>query len=322
MFKIGFSSQYYFLKTIYVSGLLFIVIGIVTLILNDINPFLDFATPFIILFIYSTSKIILTLSSLFIHIFKIWEIEKEQKETNTDNNDKLFNDNDNNNQNKSKILDIKEQETLIEENIKTERLILDMTKKQFIAQNKKWLRDEIQNIITPRTLLKNKKLIIKELGKKYSGVVKTDYNILPVKFYSPNNSLNNDNETDNDNENQSEINSDNYSYNSRKNNFKSKTKKNKKILEILKIWKNRANLNTKLMKIIKLTILEMKKKKCCICGNENNLDVFYTGNLVNAFINYLKEKNKRMDNYKEIDFKIYFKNVEKNNIETRCINCY
>ena len=156
------------------------------------------------------------------------------------------------------------------------------------------------------------------MGKKYSNIVKTDYNILPVKFYSPNNSLNNENENDN----QSEINSDNDSYNNRINKFKSKTKKNKKILEILKIWRNRANLNKKLMKIIKLTILEMKNKKCCICGNVNNLDVFYNGNLVNTFINYLKKNNTRMDNFKEIDFKIYFKNVEKNNIETRCINCY
>ena len=319
MFKIGFSSQYYYLKTIYVSGLLFIVIGIVTLILNEINPFLDIATPLIILFVYITLKIIYVLSSYIIHILKIWEVEKEEINQDNKNENILKELNDN----KSKIgekyfeVDVKEQVQIIEENLKTERLILENTRNQFIAQNKQWLRDEIQNIITPRTLLHNKKKLIEVLGKKYSNDIKTDINVLPVKFYSP---VNSSNEND---DNESEFNSDKSSYKRRKKNFKTKTKKNNNniIKEILRIWKNRAKLNKKLMKIIRLTILEMKDKKCCICGIENSLKVIYDGNIINTFISYLKEKNETMNNFSEIGFKIYFKNIEKNNIKTKCISC-
>ena len=324
MFKLGFSSQYYFLKTIYVSGLLFIVIGIVTLILNEINPFLDLATPLIFVFVYITLKIILVFSSIFIHIFKIWEIDKNQKDAHDNKILKILKDIDNEKKKKYKLDNkkwekyIKDQEQIIEENLKTERLILDNTKKQFIAQNKQWFRDEIENIITPRTLLQNKKQLIKVLGKKYSKNVKTNYNILSVKLYSPNNSLNNFTESNIDN---NDINSENLSYIDRKNNFKFKTKNNNIVLEILRIWRNRTNLNKRLMKMMKLTIIEMKKKKCCECGSKNNLNVVYVGDMINSFVNFLKEHKKTMDNFKDIDFKIYFKNTEKNKIKTLCINC-
>ena len=89
----------------------------------------------------------------------------------------------------------------------------------------------------------------------------------------------------------------------------------------MRIWKNRAILNKKLMKIMRLTILEMKDKKCCICGIENSLKVIYEGKIINTFISYLKEKNETMNNFSEIDFKIYFKNIEKNNVKTKCISC-
>ena len=320
MFKIGFSSQYYYLKTIYVSGLLFIVIGIVTLILNEINPFLDIATPFIILFVYVTLKIIYVLSSYIIHILKIWEVEKEEISQESKNKKILKELNDNKSKFGSKSFeeDIKEKEQIIEvieENLKTERLILEITRNQFIEQNKQWLRNEIQNIITPRTLLQNKKKLIEVLGKKYSNDIKADINILPVKFYSP---VNSSNENDDD---ESEFNSDDFSYKRRKQNFKTKTKNNNIIKDILRIWKNRAILNKKLMKIMRLTILEMKDKKCCICGIENSLKVIYEGNIINTFISYLKEKNETMNNFSEIDFKIYFKNIEKNNVKTKCISC-
>ena len=302
MFKIGFSSQYYYLKTIYVSGLLFIVIGIVTLILNEINPFLDIATPFIILFVYITLKIIYVLSSYIIHILKIWEIEKEEISKDSKNKKILKELNGNKSKIDSKYFeeDKKEKEQIIEvieDNLKTERLILEITRNQFIEQNKQWLRNEIQNIITPRTLLQNKKKLIEVLGKIYSNDIKADINILPVKFYSPVNSSR------------------------RKQNFKTKIKKNNIIKDILRIWKNRAILNKKLMKIMRLTISEMKDKKCCICGIENSLKVIYEGNIINTFISYLKEKNEAMNNFSEIDFKIYFKNIEKNNVKTKCISC-
>ena len=321
MFKIGFSSQYYYLTTFYASGLLLIVIGLVTLILNGINPFLDIATPLIILFIYITLKLNLTFFSLFIHLFKIWEIDKENNISNINNN---LNENDNKNKIEKhpfegekwdKIKFIKEQEQLIEENLKTERLILDITKKQFIAQNKKWLKDEINSIITPRTLLQNKLKLIEVLGKKYSKEIKTNYNILPVKLYSPNNSYNKENDDED------EINSSDYSFKNRKKIFKKKSKKNKIVIDILRIWKNRIKLNKKLKKIIRLAILDLKKNKCCICGNENNLNVAYEGNLINTFFKYLKESHQTMNNFKELDFKIYFKKAEEFKIKTKCINC-
>ena len=47
MYKLCFSSQYYYLKSIYMSGLCFVTIGITTVIVNEINPFADSATIFI-----------------------------------------------------------------------------------------------------------------------------------------------------------------------------------------------------------------------------------------------------------------------------------
>ena len=60
-----------------------------------------------------------------------------------------------------------EQEEIIKENLRTERLILEMTRKQFVNNNKKWLQNVISDIITPRTLILNKEKIIKVLKKKY-----------------------------------------------------------------------------------------------------------------------------------------------------------
>ena len=330
MFKLGFSSQYYYLKTFYVSGLLFIDIGAVTMMLNSINPFYDLATPFVILFVYVTLKLVMMGSSALIHRYEIWDIEKKPEEKNENENENkekskkenlikplAINDTDWN-----RIQYISEQENIFKENLRSERLVLETTKKQFIAHNKKWLRDNIQNIITPRTLLRNKTRLIEILSKKFNEEeIKEEGKIIPFKFYSSikkgkHKGSSESNQSENESEiNKSQINS------TKKIEFMKKARNESFIKEILKIWRNKANLNQKLKKMIKITLIKMKKNKCEICGNNDSLSVIYVGNLINVFIKFLKEKHQSLDDYKKEDFLEYFKEHEENNVKTKCSRC-
>ena len=317
MYKLCFSSQYYYLKSVYMSGLCFVTIGITTVIVNKINPFADFATIFIFIVAFIICYVVYKITSFIFHVLKIWHIYEEKK-----NDADIMNVKSNtiktivrknaippipiSEENWNKVKYLIEQKKLITENLRTEKLIMDITRKQFVNNNRKWLQDVIGEILTPKTIILNKKKIIKVLMKKYKDTIQADIDLESMRFYSKHNTIDS---------------KDSYESKEFREDYLVKFNKNKMYKEILIIWKKRAQLFIKLMNIVKLIINDMKKNKCEICGNFSFLKSVYKGNLINLFFDFLQEKNQTVENFDVLDFKIYFKDNGKKDIITLCSNC-
>ena len=172
MYKLCFSSQYYYLKTLYVSGLLYVACGVVTLMLNSHNIFADVATMAIFPTVMGVSKVVQICFTKIAEVMRIWDIEFE-KEGNVEKKEGKKESGSKCKvkgvtiKNWSKVREVIKKDQLREENLKTNRIVKEVTKKKFVAKNKRWLQNEIDNIITARTLIMNKDKIIKLLRKKY-----------------------------------------------------------------------------------------------------------------------------------------------------------
>ena len=196
-----------------------------------------------------------------------------------------------------------EQEEIIKENLRTERLILEMTRKQFVNNNKKWLQNVISDIITPRTLILNKEKIIKVLKKKYKER-EPDVDLESMKFYSPHQSL-----------------EESYESNEFQEEFTNKLEAKPKIKDILTIWKRRAKLEVELKQQIILIVIDMKTKHCEKCGGIVSLSSEYHGDLLKLFFSFLKETRQKILTYDIMMFKKYFIKYGQKDIHTLCINC-
>jgi hypothetical protein len=148
MYKLCFSSQYYYLKSVYMSGLCFVTIGITTVFVNEINPFADSATIFIFIVAFIICYVVYKITSFIFHVLKIWHIYEEKK-----NDADIMNVKSNtiktiirknaippipiSEENWNKVKYLIEQKKLITENLRTEKLIMDITRKQFLNNNRK-----------------------------------------------------------------------------------------------------------------------------------------------------------------------------------------
>ena len=311
MYKLCFSSQYYYLKTIYITGLMSSLCGITTIMLNEVNPFGDVATPFIIVTILIVMKVIQIIFAQIAYLIRVWKVEpyddtldheeslnstKEKSETTTKIKPVIV-------KNWNKLQYLIEQEEIIKENLRTERLILEMTRKQFVNNNKKWLQNVISDIITPRTLILNKEKIIKVLKKKYKER-EPDVDLESMKFYSPHQSL-----------------EESYESNEFQEEFTNKLEAKPKIKDILTIWKRRAKLKVELKQQIILIVIDMKTKHCEKCGGIVSLSSEYHGDLLKLFFSFLKETRQKILTYDIMMFKKYFIKYGKKDIHTLCINC-
>ena len=322
MFKLCFSSQYYFLKTCYMNSLMYTLIGIISLMLNNINPFVDQDTPFIFILVYFTSKLIHFITSYIFLKFKFWAIEEEEVKSNEEEEtieekpkkEIIIKPIAFSRESWEKIRNLKKQNNILKENLKTERFLLEATKKQFVNNNRKYLQNHIGNIITEKLLIKYKEKIISVLKKIFNDKIKSDFcenklNIEDIKFYSPHKQK--------DSESNSESNYSNEFRTEYISNFKEK----KYFYEILSIWKKRAQLNIYLKNQIKLIIIDMKREKCDKCGKKINLKSFFYGDIINVFFNFIHKTNTDLNNFDIINFKMYIKNNSKNYIKTLCLNC-
>ena len=317
MFKLCFSSQYYYLKSIYMSGLMFVTVGITTIMVNEINPFADFATIFIFIVALLIFAFVFKTFAFIFHLMKIWHIYEEDK---IDSNIMKVETKSTktvikrinipplpiSEENWSKVKYLIEQKKLIAENLRTEKLVMDITRKQFVNNNRKWLQDIIGEILTPRTIILNKKKIIKVLMKKYKDSIQADIDLESMRFYSKHNSIDS---------------KDTYESKEFREDYLNKFKKKKINFEILNIWKKRAQLYIKIFNLVKLVIHDMKKNKCEICGKISFLKSVYKGNLINLFFQFLEDKKQSIDDFEVLDFKIYFKKKGKKDVITLCSNC-
>ena len=323
MFKLCFSSQYYFLKTCYMNSLMYTLIGIISLMLNNINPFVDQATPFIFVLVFITSKLTHFVTFLIFKKFKFWVVEEEEDVKSNEEEETLeekpkkeivikpiaFS-----RESWEKIRNLKRQNNILKENLKTERFLLEATKKQFVNNNRKYLQNHIGNIITEKLLIKYKEKIISVLKKIFKDKIKSDFcenklNIEEIKFYSPHKQKDSE-----------ENSSSNYS-NEFRTEYVANFKEKEFFYKILSIWKKRAQLNIYLKNQIKLIIFDLKREKCDKCGKKINLKSFFYGDIINVFFNYINEAKIDLKNFDILNFKLYIKNNSKNYIKTLCLDC-
>ncbi len=341
MEKLNFSSQYYFILSFYANGMIFVILSVVALILRNYNFLGDPAT--IIIFIYDLSVYYLV-EMICIKIgklMKIWHIKEEEEngesfyyfknETNNYKNsviqkgDKTKLNPIMSIKNWDKVRYLKEQEQYLEENLKTERMNLEITRNQFLNLNKKWLQANIGEILTPRTLVLNKKKIIDLMRKQY-GEKSPNLSLDSIKLYNNiNQNIKNDDQEKydsfNDKNNELEKNQEiEYIKHLKKRNLIINIIQNPNLMKIISVWKNRSNFNENLIKNVGFIIKNKKNKKCDICGSFYNLRPINKLDVMQFFLKFIKTYNFTPENYDVKLFRHKFFQTAK--IETICEICY
>eukprot|EP00340_Litonotus_pictus_P013036 CAMPEP_0170539486 /NCGR_PEP_ID=MMETSP0209-20121228/103958_1 /TAXON_ID=665100 ORGANISM="Litonotus pictus, Strain P1" /NCGR_SAMPLE_ID=MMETSP0209 /ASSEMBLY_ACC=CAM_ASM_000301 /LENGTH=3449 /DNA_ID=CAMNT_0010841431 /DNA_START=2857 /DNA_END=13206 /DNA_ORIENTATION=+ len=331
--KLCFSSQYFVILTVFISGAFFMQMGFATLMNQRHNPFGDMATVTIFIYIFSVCYLIDEVTIMGGKLSGIWrldtvkdlekmDLEAKDKDIEKTHYDYASSESDYNEEalkvpalrkNWAKIEYLKEQENIMDINLRTERLLLSTFRKKFINENKKWIQNLISELLTPRTLVMNKDVII---------------NALEVRFgkKSPNISLKSLDMKENvsgSEESDSSLNIEQIKYDKFKEYFERRcSKKNSKVpYIILEIWKRRASLSIKLFNLVKLSIASKKKNKCMNCGSVYLLRTLCLEPVIMVFERYCRHFNYiyNASFYDPKLFKEFF--LETTDIITLCVQC-
>jgi hypothetical protein len=345
--KLNFSSQYYFLLSSYANGIIFVIVSIVALMLRNFNFFGDPATLVIFIFVsvvyYMTELIFIKIGKL----LNIWKINVEEEKrvdenlncdianfrTQSNNYVQSFISKDKGKSNPimsiknwERIKYLKEQEQFIEENLRTERMNLEITKNQFLNVNKKWLQANIGEILSPRTLVLNKKKIINFMKKQF-GEKSPNLTLDSIKLDNYSEDEKGEKRKDKHNEisdafNENNEKDENLEYKNYliKKNLKINLIENTNLFKILSVWKNRASLSNNLMKNIELIIKNKKGKRCENCGSFYNLRSVNKTNILKFFLKFIKKHKFSVENYDLQLLRHEFYHGAK--IETICEICY
>lgn len=321
--KLCFSSQFYFLLTLSVSGSFFIQMGVVTLILQKHNIFGDVASILIVVMMILICYIIDELTILIGRLIGFWRIEliqNKDKEKNPTADDKVIDkthyykkEEEVNKdfrfpalkKNWDKVENFKKQEEILEMNLRTERLVLDSFRQKFLNENRRWIQNLIGDVLTPRTLLNNKEIILNTLEAKfgYRSPDLTENSVEVSKSSSEFNNVENINEISFSNE---EIKKAQYEKYKEYLMMKCKRNNTNAPFEILAIWKNKAKLSLQLFDMLKLIILSRKKSSCIKCGTNYLLRTYCAESIITIFERYLKDTNQTYTNFDKSGFRKFF----------------
>ena len=183
--QLCFSSQYYFVQTIYSFGMTQLLLGI-QILLNfpDYNAFSDNASLIVVVVIVAVWIVIQKLCILLGQMLRIWKV-KEHKSNKKEltlkeqflrilNVDQYM---------KSQgikltpvelhfskakwdiVEKLRAQDEVALVDLKTDRIVARTVREKFIKYNKPWLRDNMHEIFTPRTLFLYRKEIINQFEK-------------------------------------------------------------------------------------------------------------------------------------------------------------
>jgi hypothetical protein len=292
LFKLSYSSQYFFISTFYVFGIALTSVGTLTIILNQINVFGDLASIPIFFFVIGVCVLIDTVSIKLGKILHIWHVPSEaDEEVNYNPKPKFYKPL--NIENWEKIKYLKEQEEILEEKLRTDRMLLETTRNKFLNGNKKFLQGALSEILTPKVLKENRNMIMKILKKKI------DVHKIPEFSFQ---------KYDGDEEESFKVNAESY-----------RKKLDGHIGVIIKAWKKRAKLSIQLHEQVKVLISRSKKRMCESCGAKYFLRAVNFSSILDLFKKFLLLKGYSYDDYDFNEFKIFF--VEKANIKTLCSNC-
>jgi len=180
-----FSSQHYFVLTLYVAGIQQVILGIQTLLwTTDYNIFSDIATLPLVILILLMCVVLQRVGLQIGKLLRIWKIdetiEKLEQNYDEDNFEQLF----------KRILDpnalkrmkkgeadtlaevkftvdkwkqvdrVRIREEMNKNDLMTDKLIAQTYRDMFLKYNKVWLQEQMHEIFTPGTLFKHKKEVI------------------------------------------------------------------------------------------------------------------------------------------------------------------
>ena len=154
-----FSSQFYFMTTIYVSGLIYFVLGTEMMIRSQYNAFGDTALPSLVLFVVFCSIILKKILVSLALSLGLWRTRRE----------KISRDN-------AIITKGNEMEDFKIESHDTyemnKRITSESFRYKFLNHNRSWIIGQLPNILTPRTLRKSRPHIMNQLGKVLNSLNK------------------------------------------------------------------------------------------------------------------------------------------------------
>lgn len=151
-----FSSQFYFMMTIHVNSIIYLVIGIEMMNRASYNLFGDPVTPIILC---KSFLVVLILKFGFVWssvVFNVWGIRKDKTQWHSG---MIAADS-------FKIPDLSELRDASHEAFEMNKLISNDTfRYKFVNYNRSWLIEQLPNLLTPRTLRRSKPFLLNQLAR-------------------------------------------------------------------------------------------------------------------------------------------------------------
>ena len=196
LYRMCFSSQFFFICTIYTSAIMICILGVQAVIINkEYNIFDDKALVPVVLLVLGLCVLFHFLSVKLGQKIGIWRIgtnqaqqapafeeedsEEEEKENRIDQLNELFNEIYNPqtkyqpvpkipNWNQVEILKAKDE--MIKRDLNSDRLTSPEIRRKFLEVNLEWLQDNLESVFTPRTLESQKSLILSKFSKMFGDL--------------------------------------------------------------------------------------------------------------------------------------------------------
>jgi len=277
-----YSSQYYFILTIFMSGLFFVVLGNQIMISANHPLFSDIATLYIIV-VYCVICIVLYFLTLYIaKILKIWVIKKKTPAEDVDE------------QNKDDELQLSREEKLalvtrkfgnwkkvgsiklatdnLDEVIKEVQKMTtgdEKLRNQLVLDNGHWFGSNIKEVLTPTTLKSRRTEIIRSFKQIYGELSPRD---------------------DNEEEPKEEFTETKLDIREKK---VIKKTLSTAFITIMKQWRVRAALIRKIRSQIAGIVEVATKKKCEYCGSPSFVRAEVVSNIESVFIRFLKDDRRQ-----------------------------
>ena len=306
--QLWFSSQYYFIQTIMVFGMIQLMLGINTLLtFPSYNLFADMGILLVVVALIAVCFLIHRFWILLGRIFCIWKIKevKTQKKETTLKDEFL------------KILNVEQymknkgikltpvelhfspekwdiveklrgQDEIALIDLQTDRIVAKTVRDKFIRYNKPWLRENMHEIFTPRTLFLYRKEIINQFEKVVGKRQPANISLSSKEKSTFSKEASGSKDT------------------IFQRNF-NPTLLNERTIPVIKFWIARAKNIKKIRRYVSRIIDSSMDKECMFWGSTYGLMVKTLENIEDTFHDFLKITGYSIANYKVVVWQRYFK---------------
>ena len=282
-----FSSQYYLMVTIHVSGILLVMLATESMIRHSYNMFADPAllliVPLILIILFLSKKIATKIAMK----CNLWQL----KHANTAWHSTISEEGDG-----SELPDFAELEAMRgashEQYMMNQRIASETFRHKFIDYNRAWLVEQLPKILTPRTLRRSRPFLIAQFSK-ILGSVRSDIS---------------SDDSDDDEE-------DGHHFGPVVINSASTT--------IIRLWLAQARRRRTLLDAVKMVILQHRRAQCEKCLSRRQLEVHMVIDidvLADKFADQqFRKLGSKTQKFDRVAWKLFFRHTQK--FHTYCIPC-